>query len=224
MICGDRIMEQICEELIKTPNVRHVCKKVGIDHSTFYRWIATHHEFSKSVTYALSTGRDNMNDAGEAVIIAGIQKGDLKSALIWLKHNSPRYSGSMQRQYLKERAGMILEILGEAETKDPREMSFDHCFDIYYKLESIFGPEEGRRRVDALVKYVIGEDLKLEPLFYNAYSEWKTSTDALKKIRENAHAQLGTLTSPVNPSSIKNGKNSDKRPSKDSRKRPHRKS
>jgi hypothetical protein len=70
---GPKITNEICEELIKTPNIRYVSKKMGIDHSTFYRWMSHHHTFFKVVTSYLEIGRDRMNDVAEGVIM-GMEK------------------------------------------------------------------------------------------------------------------------------------------------------
>ena len=56
------IEERIIKELEKVPNIRYICNKVGIDHSTFYRWLLRHPTFNKEVMVALRRcrGLDNI--------------------------------------------------------------------------------------------------------------------------------------------------------------------
>jgi hypothetical protein len=175
-----QIVKQICEELQKMPNVRHVCNKVGIDHSTFYRWTGKHHTFSQLVTAALLMGRDRISEAAEGVIITGIQNGDRKCSTYWLSHNNPRYSSREQALYLKGVNESVMEILEEPRPSDS-SATFDMLFDMYEDMQEIFGLGSAKEKIDKFVKFACQEDPKLEEIFYGAYSEWKTNKDDLKK-------------------------------------------
>jgi len=162
------------------PSIRHVCKKVGIDHSTFYRWMSKHHSFYQLVMGALEMGRDNMNDAAEAVIIGGIQRNELKAASYWLSHNSPRYSSREQTEYLKHKNDSLIRILNEP-TPDNAESTFQTFFEVYESMQKIFGNEDAEKRIGKLVKVFCHGNLELEKIFYSAYLEWKTDKDEYEK-------------------------------------------
>lgn len=177
---GPRITQEICEEFIKTPNIRYVCKKIGIDHSTFYRWLSKHHSFYQLVMGALAMGRDRMNDAAEGVIISGIQRNEFKSAKYWLAHNDPRYATSKQAEYLKGVNNNYIKILNEP-TPDNNESTFQTFFETYETMQEVFGIEKAKDRIGKLVKIFCHGDTDLEKIFYASYFEWKTEKDNLNK-------------------------------------------
>lgn len=174
-----RITDQICKELINMPNIRIVCKKVDIDHSTFYRWLSKHHAFYQLVMGALSMGRDRMNDAAESVIISGIQRNDFKSASYWLSHNDPRYSTHQQTQYLKGINDGLIKIIKEP-IPDNSESTFQTFFEAYKTMQELFGYKEAEKRIEKFVKIFCHGDTELEKIFYSAYSEWKTNNDEIE--------------------------------------------
>lgn len=165
------------------PNIRYVCNKVGINPSTFYRWMSKHHAFYQLVTGALEIGRDRMNDAAEGVIISGIQRNELKSATYWLSHNSPRYSNREQTEYLRQKNESSLKILKEPMPHN-EEATFQKFFKAYETMQEVFGKKKGSERMDKLVKVFCDGDPDLEKIFYSAYSEWKTEKDEMER-REN---------------------------------------
>ena len=178
---GTEITKRICEELQKTPIVRHVCNKVEIDHSTFYRWLSKHYSFYQRVTAAIAMGRDRINDAAEGVVITGIQNNDQKAAAYWLSHNNPRYSSREQAQYLEDVNENYIELLSEPLPEGSSEATFEALFDSYHVMEEIFGVEAARKRMEPFVKLVCHGDSQLEEIFYTAYAEWKTDKDEYER-------------------------------------------
>lgn len=184
---GPKITDQICEELIKMPNIRYVCNKVGIDHSTFYRWMTKHYSFYIQVMSALAMGRDRMNDAAEGVIISGIQAGEMKSATYWLAHNEPRYASPAKARYLDAFNATLVEILEKPRPNDSQVM-FETMFDSFEVMEKSLDAKEAKKIIDGYVKFAFREDMKLEEIFYASYSEWKTSKDEYKRRKKIAQA------------------------------------
>lgn len=168
------------------PNIRYVCTKVAIDHSTFYRWMEKYHSFYKAVLKALDMGRDRMNDAAEGVIISGIQRNEFKHASYWLSHNSPRYSSSEQLRYLRSINNNLIEIMKEETPKDSSEATFEIYFDAYESMIKVFGKETADDRIDKLVRLACYGDPELEKIFYASYAEWKTNKDEIKRRTEEA--------------------------------------
>lgn len=184
---GPKITDQICEELIKMPNIRYVCNKVGIDHSTLYRWMAKHYSFYKLATSALAMGRDRMNDAAEAVIISGIQAGEMKSATYWLAHNEPRYASPAKIRYLNSFNENIVELMEKPRPNDSQVM-FETMFESFEIMEMNLDTKEAKKIIDGYVKFAFHEDMKLEEIFYASYSEWKTNKDEYKRRKKIAQA------------------------------------
>ena len=152
------------------PNIRYVCKKVGINHSTFYRWMDKHFDFLKEVEYALAIGRRNINDAAEAVIISGIQNQDFKASTFWLKHNTGRYSTST---LMHDRLARIEEkqqaLMSE---KTPPDSVFESLFKKHYALQKILGEQKARDHFAPVLDLYNFADPNLKEIFYSAYKEW----------------------------------------------------
>lgn len=165
-----KIVKQITEELQKIPNIRHVCQKVGIDHSTFYRWMTKHFEFHKAVEDAIYFGRKNINDAAESVIVSGIQRGDLKSAQYWLSHNNERYVPERRVKYFQYLEHFDLEFLKK---EVPDDSEFERLFRHYFIEEETYGKEEAKKRIEIILEVVCQNDPQLKDVFYAAYTEWK---------------------------------------------------
>ena len=169
---GKDIVKRITEELQKVPSVRNACNKVGINHSTFYRWTAQHFEFHKKIEMALIFGRKNISDAAEGVIISGIQKGDFRSATYWLSRNDERYVDAKQVRYFQYLEYWNAEFLKK---KTPDDSYFEVLFDRYLVLEKLMGSHDAKSLMKPLVDIVCHTDQKLEDIFYSAYEEWKMS-------------------------------------------------
>lgn len=177
---------QVLEEIRKTPNVRHVCSKLGISRSTLYRWRYHHHTFNKAFTSALDFGRDNISDAAEAVIISGIQNGNPKDARYWLAHNHPRYSSKQQHDYLRDVNDNIDAMLREPTPINFEDGAFDSLFGIYFSMEKFRGDEMAKDHMAPIISFFFQGDDDLESIFYVAYAEWKADKIDLEKKAEAA--------------------------------------
>ncbi len=167
---GKDIVKRIVSELQKVPNIRHVCNKVGIDHSTFYRWMMHHFEFYQYVEAALIIGRRHINDAAESVIISGIQNGDMRSSMYWLAHNKERYIDEKRvkyYQYLEQYERSIQE------QEIPDESTFEKLFEYRFDLESAFGSKFSDKYSEPLINIICRGDENLKEVFRSAYAEWK---------------------------------------------------
>lgn len=164
------IIDKLVAELEKVPNVRYACNKVGIDHSTFYRWMAIHYEFHKAVTGALIFGRENMNSAAEGVIITGIQNNDFRAASFWLKHNHEKYL-DIERvryfQYLEKNEAKSLDV------GTTRDYKFQRLFKEYLRLEKELGAEKARDEIIPTLSKICNGEVELGKAFFVAFGEWK---------------------------------------------------
>lgn len=174
------ITKRISEELKKVPNIDHVCKKVGINRSTFYRWMLQYHAFHKLVTTALIMGRDRISDASEGVIITGIQNNDRHCAIYWLSHNSHRYSDAKQSQYLNGINNAVIEMFKKDPPPNSGEVLFESMFEVHYSLERIKGAKYVKDVMIPLIKLMSHSDSELEDLYYASYAEWKTNKEGLE--------------------------------------------
>ncbi len=80
---------KILEEI---PFVTTACKKLGIAKSTFYRWVADDASFRSYVRISRTKGRLNVGDMVESKLMQGIQNGDSRLIMFYLKHNNSRYA------------------------------------------------------------------------------------------------------------------------------------
>ena len=168
------IVDKILEELEKVPNVRYVCNKVGVDHSTFYRWMGGHAKFHKSVELALYFGRQKMNDAAESVIINGIQSNDQHCAKYWLSHNDERYIGVERVRYFQYLERSRLEFLHRRENADKLIQAF---FEHFLMLEQSFEPDVAGREMAILAANFCNEDQEEIQRFKNDYLRWKAKNN-----------------------------------------------
>lgn len=160
---GADIAERIIKELEKVPNIRYVCKKVGIDHSTFYRWILRHPTFNKEVEIALFLGRAAISGVAETVVIKGVQAEDYKASTFWLTHQDPHYMQHAKgKQYalIMDRTANILrkeiEFNGE---------NFESLFKLYDEIEKGWGKEVADGIMPMYVNAFCDGDGELAELF-----------------------------------------------------------
>jgi hypothetical protein len=167
---GPDIIEQILDELRKVPNIRYVSNKVGIDHSTFYRWMDNHFKFHQMVELALYLGRQKMNDAAESVIVSGIQNNDFRSAAYWLSHNDERYVGVERVRYHQYLEKNRLEFLHRREENDPMiEAMFGH----FQMLEQTLDPEMAKQEMAILASAFCHQEPETIRRFRDEYLRWK---------------------------------------------------
>ena len=179
---GPNIIHRITEELRKIPNIRHVSAKMGIDHSTFYRWMVKHAEFHKMVEAALMIGRERITDAAESVILNGIQNGDMRAAMYWLAHNNERYIPEDRVRYFQ-----YLENSQRLFLKKPTsdDSDFEALFKGHLELEKVVGEKRAAEYIAPFVEAVCHVDPSLIEIYQAAYSEWKNGELSWKeKIKE----------------------------------------
>lgn len=175
---GPKIVDQILEELRKVPNIRYVCGKVGIDHSTFYRWMDDHFKFHQMVELALYLGRQKMNDAAESVIVTGIQNNDYRSATYWLSHNDERYIGVERVRYHQYLEKHRLEFLHRRNEGDHMiEAMFGH----FWMLEQTLEPDIASQEMAILASAFCYQDSEQIRRFRDEYLRWKANKDQTKK-------------------------------------------
>jgi len=182
MIYGPDITKRIVALLAENANVRYVCSKVGIDHSTFYKWKMHYPEFDRQVMYALHLGRSNLGDVAEAVVVNKMQDGDMNAAKFYLTHNNTRYMTKQKENQYRH----LLQT--EARTIDRAEESenitkFIEFFEPYIILEETIGPEEAKRRMEPIVRISFGEEA-IVSLFFDSYEEWKKQQNTDVELRE----------------------------------------
>jgi hypothetical protein len=94
----DRVKQKMIEKFQENSIIAHICKKVNISRSTFYRWIEDDHIFKDATKKARNIGRDNICDAAEFRILFLMNKGQesvaLNAAKFILLNNSSRYKSS----------------------------------------------------------------------------------------------------------------------------------
>jgi hypothetical protein len=171
---GPDIIKIIVSSLEEVPNIRHVIKKVGIHHSTYYKWFVMYPEFREKVTIALFKGRSSMSDMAEGNIFRGIKEGDKASSRFYLSHNNPRYMtydkhihyGRMMKDDLeKSKPGTY-----------PDGELFDEMFPKFLLLEELHGADKAKTYMDALLNVSMGDNDELIDIFYACYEEWKNKT------------------------------------------------
>ncbi len=186
---GKDIVKRITEELIKVPSIRHACSKVGINHSTFYRWMGQHFKFHQAVQDALMLGRRNINDAAEGVIISGIQRGDYRSSVYWLSRNNERYVETKQVRYFRFLDYQDRSFLKE-KNPGPPESYFEYFFSLCFEMETAMGFEFAKNKIKPMVEYVCHDDAQLVDIFFEAYEGWKEKKLGREEKRKQAGIQV----------------------------------
>ena len=82
---------RILEELKNIPIVTVACKRAGIAHATYYRWLKSDKGFAEAVEEAEQLGKELMNDMGESQLITLMKNGNAGAIRYWLEHNHPKY-------------------------------------------------------------------------------------------------------------------------------------
>jgi hypothetical protein len=112
--------EQILEKLKEVPIVRVACKKAGIGHATFYRWMKDDPEFKSAAEEAMRVGVSNINDLAESHLVNYIREGNFKAICFWLirhhrayqlaNENQMGYVPRLSRNELKEKEAQIADL------------------------------------------------------------------------------------------------------------------
>lgn len=166
---SNNLVAKFCEELKKVPNIKYVCKKLGINRCTFYRWRTQHHFFEKSITDALFIGRESINDSAESVIINGVQNGDMKCATYWLSHNHDRYIAVERVPYHQYLHRQDVEFLKQ---KAPDDYLFDSMFKYHFMIEDQHGKKVAHELTKYIIERICGDDQELIDIYHATYAEY----------------------------------------------------
>jgi hypothetical protein len=173
----ENLIKKIIAELERVPIIRQACTKFGINHSTFYRWMAKYPVFRKRVMSALILGRGKLNDTAESVIVKGIQEQNFKAAAFWLTHNNIRYMGLEKGKHYMMLARQMIDVLDSDPSEEPPDcLGFEKAFEIFRQTEEKSGVKIANKIMEPIIKLLCNEDAGLVDLFYSSYAEWK-STD-----------------------------------------------
>lgn len=176
------LVKEITTELEKVPLIRHVCTKVGIDHSTFYRWMIRHPTFLKLVQGSLYLGRKKLNDVAESVIINGIQNKEFKSSAFWLVHNDPRYMSHAKGQHYQLLNDHMIHIFQSDLSEEYADYptTFEKMFNLLYETEEILGEDRAKKMLEPFLTLACHEDLNLIDIFHATYAEWRNNLVEVK--------------------------------------------
>lgn len=86
-----RDKEQVLKELEQNPTPSAVAQKVGISHSTYYRWLKDDFEFAEKAHAAIEVGMNRYTDLAVAKMGQKISEGDMRALTYWLSHNHPKF-------------------------------------------------------------------------------------------------------------------------------------
>jgi len=170
---GPDIVKEILAELERVPIIRNVCVKMGIDHSTFYRWMTRYPEFWKSVTNALWLGRKRMNDAAESVIINGIQNQSIRAATYWLSHNDERFMGLERGKQFERMESKTNYFMSTEKEPEGYPVTFEKMFEWYEHSETFMNADKAKEWIRPMIELLFREDAKLVDLFFASYEGWK---------------------------------------------------
>lgn len=86
----DTTKTKLLSEIEKNGNVSLSCAKVGVDKSTFYRWMKNE-SFKKLADEALVRGREANCDMAESALMLLVKEKKFEAIKYVLSHNNPRY-------------------------------------------------------------------------------------------------------------------------------------
>lgn len=81
----------LIEQLKKLPIIGIACEKVGLNRSTYYRWMKEDKRFAAAAREARREGVLLVNDMAESLLLSQMKSGNLTAMIFWLKHNNPTY-------------------------------------------------------------------------------------------------------------------------------------
>lgn len=145
-----RDKEKILNELENNPIPSVAVRKVGISHSTYYRWIKEDSNFEHKARQAIDIGRSRFNDLAISQLIKKVQESDMRAIEYWLRHNDERYRSGITltetqaREILTSRDYAHEVLSGNIPTKIGRFLN------SWFRLDLI------RRRVDIAQKALGG--------------------------------------------------------------------
>ncbi|MCF7864939.1 MAG: hypothetical protein K9M11_00335 [Candidatus Pacebacteria bacterium] len=178
---GD-IIDKIVKELEKVPNIRYVCSKVGIDHSTFYRWLMRHPSFNKRVLQAQFIGRRAICGTAETVIIKGVQSGDFKASTFYLTHNDPNYMQRDKGEHYSKIMNGEMNVIQSSIKYDGS--NFESLFKFLDDMTKSHGEESCTHIGRFMIEFFCDRDQQLIDLFHASYLDWKQEKAYRKEAEE----------------------------------------
>ena len=145
-----RIQEQkqeILEFLAETPIRASACRKSGVSHATYYRWLDEDSEFAKQADKALVQGRAFRCEMAESGLFAKVAEKDWPAIKYLLEHNHPIYMLAPKvpaPNWREERIRRGQEELNES--------TVSHPTDLESQKKNL-----GRRYEEELRNLIIGE-------------------------------------------------------------------
>lgn len=188
----EEITKKILKELEDHPNIRRAVKKVGIDHSTYYRWRDSHKEFREKTNKSLSIGTAIGTEILEGVLFNKAQQGDFASIKHWLAHNSKKYM-SIDRLLFYNGGDISRNKKGFGMTSVSKENDdgmdfFEDWYEQMYKIETEDDFRTANVTMDFWLQQIWQKYPELRMVFYSTYDGWKKeklkkeSLDRLKKL------------------------------------------
>lgn len=86
-----RDKERVLKELEQNPTPSAVAQKVGISHSTYYRWLKDDPDFAENARQAEEIGMRRYTDMAIAKMGQKISDDDIRALIYWLSHNHPKF-------------------------------------------------------------------------------------------------------------------------------------
>jgi hypothetical protein len=93
-----KILNQLIEEIERTPVIQVACDKVGVSRNTFYRWMKEDQSFLERVSEAKSLGEGLVNDVAISNVLEGIKNKDSMYTKYWLNRKHPDF----RKPYVKK--------------------------------------------------------------------------------------------------------------------------
>ena len=86
-----KLINNLIEELERTPLVQIACDKIGISRNTFYRWMKEDKTLLAQVNEAISLGTGLVNDVAVSNVLTGIKSKDPMYTKYWLDKKHPDF-------------------------------------------------------------------------------------------------------------------------------------
>ncbi|MFA6608296.1 MAG: hypothetical protein WCT07_00045 [Candidatus Paceibacterota bacterium] len=176
---GTDIIKIIIKGLEEIPNIRHVLKKVGVHHSTFYRWMVAYPEFRNKVLHALFRGRGNISDLATGNLIRAIKEGDLGASKFWLTHLDAQFMTSSKYDHFIVLTTRLLDSVEKG--KFGEDEYFEKLFPACQVIEEAGGIEAVKEVLKAILPALSKNDEDMIELFYSSYAEWRVEDETNRK-------------------------------------------
>lgn len=184
------LTDKIIKMLEEVPNIRHVCKKFGLNRSTYYEWMIQYPDFRKRASAALYLGREDICDLAEGNIVRGVMEGSKADGKWFLRHNSERYMSKTQAEsYYKYMYNEVRFAIDENKDAD----YFPNLFKAYKLIKNINNEE--MEKVFAIVMNSTFNNKELVDIFYSCFERWDNIEDDKEKKEEIFQYLLETFLS-----------------------------